>query len=129
MRYAFAILIVLALVAATPKPKPKPQPRLGERAVERFTRLRVEGQPYMLWRKTKTLRLESMQVTVRNVGQSSAEKVRVLAQIPGGKKLQLKGPASLAVGESAPYTSGAKEMVYGAGDVRFAASCRNCRKE
>ncbi len=104
-------------------------PRKQERVIERYTRVRIEGQPFMLWRRTKVLRLESMQVEVRNVGLTPAEKVRVYAALPGGKQVQLRGPQSLAVGERAPYSSGAKEMVYTRGQVQFRVACRNCRKD
>lgn len=68
-----------------------------------------------------------MSVRVRNIGRTDARQVQVVARVPGGPRVLLRGPKTLRPGGTAVYLSSAKTLVVGAGRVTIEAGCFECR--
>ena len=92
-----------------------------------MTRLRLKGKPLGQWQRGRVVTLTGIQVTVVNVGEVTAEEVKVRAMIPGGKPVQLKGPTELPRKGEGTYTLQLTQIVSQAGELKAEASCKNCR--
>ena len=113
-----------AAPAATQKPAATPTP-----IVKKLTRLRVVGEIKGIWvSQSGTMSLAHVTADIRNVGDYTAENVRVRVTVPGGQEIKLTGPAKLEPYEQQEYVAkspGAK--VRQEGNLRAELSCDNCR--
>lgn len=110
----------------TEKLLPSPNDALsGSKRVKR-TRLRVKGKPEGVYETHTLQRLKEVRVQVRNVGDTEAYKVQVVATLHGGKQVTLVGPAAVARGESAYYEAKLDEVVIVTGEITAKVTCENC---
>ena len=96
------------------------------RSVADKTRLRVIGQPDSKWHYGSEVTLREIKARVRNVGDSTANAVRIEAILPEGKAIILAGPNSLQRNQHAEYSFSGSQPVTSAGRMKFKPSCANC---
>lgn len=71
--------------------------------------------------------MRHVSVRVRNVGRHEAHQVQVVARVPGGPRVLLRGPKTLQGGGVAVYLASSRTLVVGAGRVTVEAGCLECR--
>lgn len=96
--------------------------------IVRRTRLRVDGKAMGRWKQTAKLKLEEITAYVRNSGDVTAKEVKVIAVIPGGKKIVLTGPSTLEPGQKELFSATPGEVVTRAGEIVVNPTCSNCWK-
>lgn len=107
---------------------PESESAAEERTAPRLTRLRLVGKPEGVWRRRRAVTLESIKVEVRNVGEETAHNVRVEALVPGGPRIDLKGPSQVLPRETAVYRAKYGQLVLEGGELDAAVTCENCRR-
>ena len=116
---------------ATPPPPPpmtKPTPPRVQSPKVSLTGVRAKGKPEGVWKRGKSLTLESVSVEVRNYGGAQANGVQVDVRIPGGKKIRLSGPANLPAYGEAVYSATPKVGITKNGKLKSFVTCRNCHR-
>lgn len=116
------LVAMVPQAAAGPRARRTPEPEVSVR-----TTLRPRDLAVVLGRSRGQQELRHVSVIVRNVGRAEAEQVQVLARLPGGPRVLLRGPKSLRPGGEAIYLSSVKTIFVGAGRVTVEAGCLECR--
>lgn len=93
------------------------------------TTLRITSQPTGTFRTSfGSTKITAVEAQIKNVGANDAEEVVVVAILPGGERVPLSGPSSLARNKSATYsTSDLYDYVVTGSKIRAEATCSNCR--
>lgn len=91
------------------------------------TTLRWSDLSVLLGRSRGQQELRHVSVKVRNIGRTDARQVQVLARVPGGPRVLLRGPKTLRPGGAAVYLSSSKTLVVGTGRVSIEVGCLECR--
>lgn len=95
---------------------------------EKLTRLRTVGKPYVVWTGGSEIKVSEISVEVRNYGSVAAKKISVVAVLPGGEEVRLKGPKELSRYDEATYTAEPGKAVPKGGKVDIELRCQNCRR-
>jgi len=99
-------------------------------SVRKLTRLRATSKPIGEWHRSKYLSLNSVKVPVKNVGDETANDVRVAVVLSGGRHVNLEGPTSLQPKESATYSAKQLREVITNYQTQLTSevTCANCWK-
>ncbi|MCC6952689.1 MAG: protein kinase [Deltaproteobacteria bacterium] len=95
------------------------------------TRIRVVGGPIGKWVRGTATKVTNVETTVRNVGDSEATQVKIVARIPGGYETVLSGPVTLGPNQTAKYSieiDTQHQAVPDAGEIKILLTCENCRR-
>lgn len=117
--------------ATTPTPfQDSPTPAVEGPSVYKLTRLRATSKPIGEWHRSKYLSLNSVKVPVKNVGDETANDVRVAVVLSGGRHVNLEGPTSLLPKESATYSATQLREVITNYQTQLTSevTCANCWK-
>lgn len=71
--------------------------------------------------------MRHVSVRVKNAGRHEAHQVQVVACLPGGLRVLLRGPKTLQAGGVAVYLASTRTLVIGSGRVTVEAGCLECR--
>jgi len=118
--------VVAKAVAGKPAAKKRKKKKPGK------TTLRAQGKPKGLFRFGKGVQFEHVQYTLQNVGEETAENIKVSVKIPGGRWINLTGPKSLKRKKKATWAWAGKLDVtkhYHRTQKKLVPSvkCKNCR--
>ncbi len=104
-----------------------PSARIGSAAANRTT-LRSVGETKGIWlRKSGGVKLVGVKATVNNVGENPAQNIRVVAALPEGKQLNLKGAKSLKPKEASEYSIDNVGLEFsGNAAIKLELYCDNC---
>jgi len=119
---ALTVLLFAQPAAAAPRARSTPEPERSIRTTLRWSDLSV-----LLGRSRGQQELRHVSVRVRNIGRNEARHVQVVAHVPGGPRVLLRGPKTLRAGGTAVYLSSAKTLAVGAGKITIEAGCFECR--
>lgn len=122
----------LAVTNKPEKPSNMYVARGGEAAVDSsaraLTRLRARGKPRGTWKAALGgTKLIAVEAKVRNVGDVTAEQVKVWVELPSGDKIPLTGPGSVDRNETGVYRASTDRVVRSSEELRLVMECANCR--
>ncbi|MFO0416856.1 MAG: hypothetical protein ACK5Y6_06160 [Pseudomonadota bacterium] len=125
--YRFILcLLVCAPLGAAAAPRGGRGVSSTNRVEESKTRLRASA-PVVVSRSGKNTReVQHINSEVINAGDGLATGIEVLAELPGGIVLQLRGPKKLRPGQRAAYLSRSRVPMTASGSVRIKATCEQC---